>query len=47
MAVWTCTKCGVVRESRCKPQKCQACGEKGSFVKAEAETNIATATKEN
>lgn len=26
MAQWKCTKCGEVREGRCKPRKCQACG---------------------
>lgn len=35
MAIWSCSHCGAVRDSRCKPQKCQECGEKGTFVKKE------------
>jgi hypothetical protein len=34
MATWKCT-CGFTKEGRCKPQKCEKCGEKGLFVKAE------------
>jgi len=26
MAVWKCTVCGEVKESRCRPQKCPKCG---------------------
>lgn len=42
MATWNCTNCGAIRDSRCKPQKCQECGEKGTFVKAEevSETKV-------
>lgn len=32
MATWKCA-CGNVKEGRCKPQKCDKCGEKGKFVK--------------
>ena len=34
MATWKC-ECGYAKEGRCKPQKCEKCGEKGKFVKAE------------
>lgn len=34
MAIWKCS-CGFTKEGRCKPQKCEKCGEKGQFVKAE------------
>jgi rubrerythrin len=34
MATWKC-ECGFAKEGRCKPQKCEKCGEKGKFVKAE------------
>jgi rubrerythrin len=34
MATWKCS-CGFSKEGRCKPQKCEKCGEKGQFVKAE------------
>jgi rubrerythrin len=34
MATWKC-ECGYSKEGRCKPQKCEKCGEKGKFVKAE------------
>jgi len=32
MATWKCA-CGNVREGKCKPQKCDRCGEKGKFVR--------------
>lgn len=35
MAVFVCKVCGAEREGRCKPQKCQQCGSKGSFEKKE------------
>jgi len=34
MATWKCS-CGFTKEGRCKPQKCEKCGEKGQFVKVE------------
>jgi rubrerythrin len=34
MATWKCA-CGFIKEGRCKPQKCEKCGEKGQFVKSE------------
>ena len=34
MATWKC-ECGYSKEGRCKPQKCEKCGEKGKFIKAE------------
>lgn len=34
MATWKC-ECGNTKEGRCKPQKCEKCGEKGKFVKSE------------
>ncbi len=33
MAVFKCEKCGVTKEGRCKPKKCDACGETGVMVK--------------
>ncbi len=33
MAVFECTSCGATKEGRCKPQKCQGCGEKGTMQK--------------
>ena len=36
MAVWVCEKCGESKEGRCKPRKCPACGESGTFVKDES-----------
>lgn len=33
MAVFVCKACGATREGRCKPQKCEACGAKGTFEK--------------
>ncbi|HHL39360.1 MAG TPA: rubredoxin [Deltaproteobacteria bacterium] len=35
MATWKCGKCGYTKDSRCKPQKCPQCGEKGVFAKDE------------
>ncbi|RJR22350.1 MAG: rubredoxin [Desulfobacteraceae bacterium] len=35
MATYTCAECGHVKESRCKPQKCPACGGKKTFEKKE------------
>jgi rubrerythrin len=35
MAVWTCSKCGYVRDSRCKPKVCPNCDAKDSYEKAE------------
>lgn len=36
MAVWKCSACGTVKESRCRPQKCPNCGAvKEEFVKDE------------
>ena len=35
MATFTCSKCGLEKEARCKPQKCPNCGEKKSFEKTE------------
>ena len=32
LAVWVCS-CGYEKDSRCKPQKCPQCGEKGTFNK--------------
>ncbi len=37
MGRWICTECGLRKESRCKPRKCPACGEKDSFEKEEEE----------
>lgn len=33
MAVFTCEKCGATIDTRCKPKKCQSCGESGCLVK--------------
>lgn len=33
MAQFECTKCGHVKDGRCKPQKCPECGEKKTFEK--------------
>ncbi|MFV1951260.1 MAG: RCKP-type rubredoxin-like domain-containing protein [Nitrospinota bacterium] len=33
LAVFRCEKCGATKESRCKPQKCPKCGEKGTMQK--------------
>ena len=33
MATFTCEKCGATVDCRCKPKKCQNCGETGSIVK--------------
>ncbi|HWI40542.1 MAG TPA: rubredoxin [Verrucomicrobiae bacterium] len=33
MAVWKCSACGFEKESRCKPQRCAQCMEKGNFEK--------------
>ena len=38
MATFTCSKCGLEKEARCKPQKCPNCGEKKSFEKTEEKT---------
>jgi rubrerythrin len=36
MAKFECTKCGHVKEGRCKPQKCPQCGDKKTFEKKES-----------
>jgi len=33
MAIFTCEKCGATVDTRCKPKKCQNCGETGSMTK--------------
>ena len=33
MATFTCEKCGATVDCRCKPKKCQNCGETGTIVK--------------
>lgn len=33
MAVFKCSKCGAVKEGRCKPQACPKCGSKGTIQK--------------
>jgi len=33
MAVFTCEKCGSDVDTRCKPQKCPACGEANTMCK--------------
>ncbi len=33
MAIFTCEKCGATVDCRCKPKKCQNCGESGCVVK--------------
>jgi hypothetical protein len=33
MAVFICEKCGAQIDTRCKPKKCQACGETGCMAK--------------
>jgi rubrerythrin len=33
MAEFKCKKCGATMEGRCKPKKCQACGEADAMVK--------------
>jgi len=35
MAVYKCTACGHIKESRCKPKKCPECQGKDTFVKEE------------
>lgn len=35
MSVFVCSKCGAVKEGRCKPKKCPKCGAEGSFEKKE------------
>ncbi len=35
MAEWVCSKCGYVRDSRCKPKKCPNCDKPGTFEKKE------------
>lgn len=45
MALWECSACGGIREARCKPKKCQECGEKETFVKKTGEIETATAKK--
>ncbi len=37
MAEFKCKKCGAAVECRCKPKKCQACGEADAMIKQEAE----------
>ncbi len=34
MAEWKCSKCGFIKDSRCKPRKCPECGASGSLEKA-------------
>jgi len=36
MARFECSHCGHLKEGRCKPQKCPACGEKKTFEKKDA-----------
>jgi rubrerythrin len=33
MATFTCEKCGATVDCRCKPKKCQNCGETDTIVK--------------
>jgi hypothetical protein len=33
VAIFKCEKCGHEKEGRCKPKKCPACTESGTFVK--------------
>ncbi|AEB08014.1 RCKP-type rubredoxin-like domain-containing protein [Desulfobacca acetoxidans] len=33
MAIFTCEKCGATVDTRCKPKKCQKCGESNCLVK--------------
>lgn len=40
MALWKCTKCGATKETRCKPKTCPECGEAGSMVKEEAQSEV-------
>lgn len=35
MAVFACENCGNLVETRCKPQKCSSCGEKGTMCRQE------------
>jgi len=35
MATFKCKECGEIREGRCKPRKCQACGAAESYEKQE------------
>lgn len=35
MAVFVCSKCGAVKETRCKPKKCAECGSTDTIVKQE------------
>lgn len=38
MAVWKCSVCGEIKESRCRPKKCPNCGaEKEEIIKDEGE----------
>jgi len=36
MAEFKCKKCGATAEGRCKPKKCQSCGESDAMIKQEA-----------
>lgn len=35
MAEWVCSKCGFVRDSRCKPKICPECDARDAFDKKE------------
>jgi ABC-type ATPase with predicted acetyltransferase domain len=35
MAEWVCSKCGFVRDSRCKPKTCPECDSAAGFDKKE------------
>lgn len=37
MAVWKCVSCGATKEGRCKPRKCEKCGDTKGFEKVEKE----------
>ncbi len=42
MAQWKCSKCGAIKEARCKPKKCPECGEAGTMVKEETQGETKT-----
>lgn len=35
MAIFKCAKCGAIKETRCKPKNCAACGAKDCMGKEE------------
>ncbi|MCS7279564.1 MAG: DNA repair protein RadA [Thermodesulfobacteriaceae bacterium] len=38
MAIWQCSSCGTIKESRCKPKKCPQCNSENTMIKKEGVT---------